>query len=113
MPYVKLTTTKTLTLQQEVALKKITGELISIFPNKTEDYLMIHIEDNQVMYFRGKEIECMRIGVELYRQCDIEYKKEFVQRLMKEIAHITNIPVENQYLTIHEYDHWGMDGDFI
>ena len=76
MPYVKLTTTKTLTLQQEVALKKVTGELISIFPNKTEDYLMIHIEDNQVMYFRGKEIECMRIGVELYRQCDTEYKKD-------------------------------------
>ena len=54
MPFVKFTTTKTLTLQQEVSLKKVTGELISIFPNKSEEYLMVHIEDNQVMYFKGK-----------------------------------------------------------
>ena len=73
MPFVKFTTTKTLTLQQEVSLKKVTGELISIFPNKSEEYLMVHIEDNQVMYFKGKEIECIRIVVELYRQCDMEY----------------------------------------
>ena len=113
MPFVKFTTTKTLTLQQEVSLKKVTGELISIFPNKSEEYLMVHIEDNQVMYFKGKEIECIRIVVELYRQCDMEYKKEFVKKLMKEVAHITNIPVEQQYLTIKEYDNWGMNGEFI
>lgn len=113
MPFVSFTTTKTLTLHQEVALKKVTGELISLLPNKSERSLMIHIEDNQVMYFRGEELECMKIEVQLYRQIDLQYKKEFVQKLMKEIENITHIPVSQQYLTIEEYDHWGMNGELI
>ena len=50
MPYITFTTTKTLTLNQEKALKESAGQLISILPNKKEENLMIHIEDNQVMY---------------------------------------------------------------
>lgn len=113
MPFISFTTTKTLTLHQEVSLKKITGELISLLPNKSEKSLMIHIEDNQVMYFRGEELECMKIEVQLYRHIDLQYKKEFVKKLMKEVENITHIPVSQQYLTIEEYDHWGMNGELI
>ena len=50
MPYISFKTTKVLTLQQELDLKKMAGTAITLLPNKTEDYLMIHIEDNQLMY---------------------------------------------------------------
>lgn len=113
MPFVSFTTTKTLTLHQEVSLKKVTGELISIIPHKSEKSLMIHIEDNQVMYFRGEEIECMKVEVQLYHQAELSYKKEFTEKLLKEIEKITQIPVDNIYLTIEEYDHWGMNGQLI
>ena len=36
MPYIKFTTTKTLTLNQEQSLKNSAGQLISILPNKKE-----------------------------------------------------------------------------
>lgn len=113
MPFVSFTTTKTLTLQQEVALKKVTGELITILPNKSEKSLMIHIEDNQVMYFKGEELECMKIEVQLYHQADVQYKEEFVHKLMKEVERITDIPVSQQYLTIEEYNYWGMNGKLV
>lgn len=113
MPFVSFTTTKTLTLQQDVALKEITGELISIIPTKKEENLMVHIEDNQVMYFRGKEIDCMKIEVQLFHNTELQYKQEFVKKLTQEVAKITNIPVENQYLSIEEYDHWGKNGEYI
>lgn len=111
MPFVSFTTTKTLTLHQEVSLKEITGQLISILPNKKEENLMIHIEDNQVMYFRGKEEECMKIEVQLFHHIDVSYKKEFVKKLMKEVESITGISVNQQYLSIEEYDQWGKNGE--
>lgn len=111
MPFISFTTTKTLTLQQEVSLKETTGKLISILPNKKEENLMIHIEDNQVMYFKGKEVDCMKIEVQLFHHIDLSDKKEFVKKLMKDIERITGISVNQQYLSIEEYDHWGKNGE--
>lgn len=113
MPFIRITTTKTLTLQQEVALKETVGKLITILPNKTEDYLMVHIEDNQVMYFKGKELECLRITAQIYGHAQDSYKKEFIETLMKEVEKITGIPVAQQYATFEEFDHWGLNGNYI
>lgn len=113
MPFITLTTTKTLTLKQEKSLKESMGRLISILPNKKEEQLMVHIEDNQVMYFKGKEIDCMKIECQLFHHIELSYKQEFVRALMKDIEEITNIPVSHQYLTIEEYNHWGKNGELV
>ncbi len=112
MPFIRFTTTKTLTLKQEKALKESAGRLISILPHKKEENLMIHIEDNQVMYFKGKEMDCMKIGCQMFHQIDQHYKEEFVEKLLKEVEEITRIPVSQQYLTIEEFDHWGKNGKY-
>ena len=113
MPFITFTTTKTLTLNQEKALKSSAGKLISILPNKKEENLMIHIEDNQVMYFKGKEIDCMKIECQLFHEIEYTYKKKFVEKLMKEVEEITKIPVCQQYMSIEEYDHWGKNGEYV
>lgn len=113
MPYIKFTTTKTLTLKQEKDLTKITGQLITILPNKKEENLMIHIEDNQLMYFKGKEMDCMKIECQLFHQMELKYKQEFVKQLTKNIEEITKIPVTQQYMTIEEYDNWGKNGELM
>ena len=111
MPFMRFTTTKTLTLKQEKALKESAGKFISILPNKKEEQLMIHIEDNQVMYFKGKEMDCMKIECQLFHHIEISYKQEFVKAMMNEIEMITKIPVSHQYMTIDEYDNWGKNGE--
>ena len=90
MPFMRFTTTKTLTLKQEKALKESAGKFISILPNKKEEQLMIHIEDNQVMYFKGKEMDCMKIECQLFHHIEISYKQEFVKAMMNEIEMITD-----------------------
>lgn len=111
MPFIRFTTTKTLTLHQEKELKRVAGELITLLPGKKEENLMLHIEDNQVMYFRGKEMDCMKIQCQLFHHIDVEYQQQFVRELSKEIERITHIPVSQQYLAIEEYDHWGKNGE--
>ena len=113
MPYISLKTTKVLTLQQELDLKKMLGKTITLLPGKTEDYLMVHIEDNQLIYFRGEEVDCMMIDCKVYGHPDLKSKQVFVKELMSEIENITKIPVDNQYLTFEEKDEWGMNGELI
>lgn len=113
MPFITFKTTKTLTLNQEKLLKDRVGRLITIFPQKSEEQLMIHIEDNQVMYFKGQEIECMKIDCQLFYHVDLSYKKQFVEELMKSVEEITKIPTFCQYMTMSEYDHWGRNGEYI
>ncbi len=111
MPFISFTTNKTLTLSQEKKLKEQLGEIITLLPNKTEENLMLHFEDKQIMYFRGKDTDCMKIECQLFHHLDLESKQKFVKALMKEVESITKIPVSEQYLTIEEYDHWGRDGE--
>ena len=111
MPFMRFTTTKTLTLHQEKAIKEAAGKLIFILPNKKEENLMIHIEDNQVMYFKGKEMDCINIQCQLFHHIEYSYQKEFVEQLMRELEKITQIPVSQQYMTIEEFEHWGKNGE--
>lgn len=113
MPFISFKTTKTLTLNQEKSLKESAGKLISILPHKKEENLMIHIEDNQVMYFQGQEMDCMKIECQLFHTTDYVYKKEFAEKLLREVEKITKIPVAQQYMSIEEYDNWGKNGEFL
>lgn len=75
MPYISLKTNHKLTLRQENIIKSKTGELISLIPGKFEKSLMIHMEDDQIMYFKGEELTCMMIEINLYKSAEFEDKK--------------------------------------
>ena len=75
MPYISFKTNHKLTLRQENTIKSKSGELISLIPGKTEKALMIHMEDDQIMYFKGEETPCMMIEINLYKSAEFDDKK--------------------------------------
>ena len=99
-----------LTLRQENEIAKRTGELITILPGKKEENLMLHLEDNQIMYFRGDDIPCMMIAVKLYNTIDFDAKKKFTEELVKMIKETTNIEINDVYVSFDEYPNWGKQG---
>ena len=113
MPFISFTTNHKLTLRQENEITKRTGELISILPGKKEENLMLHLEDNQIMYFRGEDIPCMMIAVKLYNKVDLNAKKEFTEKLVVMIKETTNIDVDDIYVSFDEYPNGGKQGTLI
>lgn len=113
MPFISLTTNRKLTLQQEVTIKEELGKLIAIIPNKSEETLMIHLEDNQIMYFQGNDHSCMMMAISLYNSAPLEAKQKFVQEVTKMIEEVANISIKNQYLNFSEYPNWGKNGDLV
>ena len=79
-------------------------------PGKKEENLMLHLEDNQIMYFRGDDIPCMMIAVKLYNTIDFDAKKKFTEELVKMIKETTNIEINDVYVSFDEYPNWGKQG---
>jgi hypothetical protein len=113
MPFIRFSTNKKLSTAQNMALKQESGQLIELLPEKTERALMLHIEDDQVMYYQGNDDETMYIDMRLFGHASRKDKEKFAKSLMESVEKITGIPSDHQYLTISEYDQWGMQGGFI
>lgn len=54
MPYISLKTNVKLSAEQEISIKEKLGKAIAIIPGKSESWLMISVEDNCHMWFKGK-----------------------------------------------------------
>ena len=93
MPFISFTTNQKFSLRQENEIVKRTGELITILPGKKEENLMLHIEDNQILYFRGTDVSCMMIEVKLYKNIEFEAK--------------------DIYVSFDEYPNWGKQGTLV
>lgn len=113
MPYISFKTNHKLTLRQENIIKSKTGELISLIPGKSEKSLMIHMEDDQIMYFKGEELTCMMIEINLYKSAEFEDKKRLTEAMIQMIHETTKIEADNIYVIFHEFDHWGLNQTLI
>ena len=113
MPYISFKTNHKLTLRQENTIKSKSGELISLIPGKTEKALMIHMEDDQIMYFKGEETPCMVIEINLYKSAEFDDKKKLTEAMIQMIHETTKIEADNIYVIFHEFDHWGLNQTLI
>ena len=113
MPYISFKTNHKLTLRQENTIKSKSGELISLIPGKTEKALMIHMEDDQIMYFKGEETPCMMIEINLYKSEEFDDKKKLTEAMIQMIHETTKIEADNIYVIFHEFDHWGLNQTLI
>lgn len=107
MPYINIKTSKAVTPQQETKLKTALGTAITAL-GKSEAWLMVEIEDNRRLWFRGENTEPMALAeVELFGKAS----EDQYDRMTKEICGILSgtlgIGGEEIYVKYEEIDHWG------
>jgi hypothetical protein len=112
MPYIQVTIGQKLSPWQKERLKGELGRLITLVPGKSEEGLIVNIQDNASLYMGGTEAPAAYIDLRLYGNTDLEVKKRFAQEIFTLITREFAIPAPRQYLTIGEYDHWGYGGEF-
>ncbi|MHB8061243.1 MAG: phenylpyruvate tautomerase MIF-related protein [Ruminiclostridium sp.] len=111
MPYIDVNISKKLSDSEKDVLKAKLGELISIIPGKTEESLMIGINDGYTMYFSGQKKENVAfLNIKLYKPSELEYKKELTKKIFEFFEKEYAIAGENLYMTFDEYDSWATRG---
>jgi hypothetical protein len=112
MPYIQVSIGQKLSVPQREMLKSELGRLISIIPGKTEQGLIVNIQDGFSLYMGGTEEPAAYIDLRVYTKTDPEAKKRITGEIFDLIAREFAIPKARQYLTIGEYENWGYGGEF-
>lgn len=112
MPYIQTKTNVPITEQQERVLKTKLGELISLYPGKSESRLMLGFEDNCRLWFAGKNdtpiafIQVMLFGSSVNRE-GADRLTPAISQLFKEVL---NIDSNKIYINYSSFENWGSCG---
>lgn len=110
MPYIGISTSKTLSDAQKTALKTVLGEKILVIPGKSEKALMVDIADGHTMFLAGEQRELAFVDVRCYGSTEFVHKKAFTEAAFQAVQQATGLPEDGIYLTYSEFANWGTKG---
>lgn len=109
MPYVHLNTNKPLSDQDKIDIKDFIIKAIEIIPGKSISNTMVQI-DNAYMFFKDEKAECIFIELRVYKNQELSYKQQFIDKMCEYLKEKLNIDKEYIYFNILELDSWVTNG---
>ncbi len=114
MPFLISRVNVPITKEQEVQLKSWMGQAIERVPGKSEEYLLLDLQDNCRLWLRGDDsrpaayIEAAIFGNESHAGYDA-----LTAELTLAFQQVLGIPPENIYLKYDDITAWGVGGMYI
>ena len=110
MPFIDSKITVSLSQDKKDKIKSEFGKAISLL-NKTENYLMVGIQDNYDLYFGGNKLEKGAfVAISMFGNAS----SDLCDKMTSEICHIfereLNIPSNGVYITYQGIKDWGYNG---
>lgn len=109
MPFIDIKTNINISKDDEVAIKKELGDLVSLI-NKSEQWLMISFIDNQEMYFKGKGSPCLIAEVKLYGEVNPSDLEKFTNKVTTFLSAKLSIEPTRIYIAYFNTMNWGYNG---
>lgn len=107
MPYINVKTSIPVSPAQEDALKTGLGTAIQAL-GKSEAWLMVEIEDNRRLWFRGENSEPIALAeVELFGKASEDQYDKMTKEICTLLSDTLGIGGEEIYVKYEEIDHWG------
>lgn len=112
MPFIEILTNKTLRPEQHTALQHRMGELISLMPGKSEQWLMVHIEDGASLCFAGDAgktavmAQLRAFGAEQSAEC----YDALTEAVTAACTELLEAAPERVYVEYEVTSHWGWNG---
>lgn len=114
MPYINSNLTMKLTEEKKNLIKEKLGELISILPGKSEEWLFVGFSDDKTLYFRGEKKEkAAVIEVQICGSVSRKSKEELTTAICKLLMDELSIHGESVYVIFHEINDWGYNGSLF
>ncbi len=111
MPFIDSKVSVKVSKEQETELKSRLGQAISIIPGKSEGWLMVGIEDEYHLYFRGEDNEPMAfIEVRMFGEPNKDAFEKMTAELTKIYGEILGIAADHMYIKYSATTDWGWNG---
>lgn len=109
MPFINLKTSVPLSENEVTDLKSALGQLISVFPGKSESWLMCQIEPGVNMFFKGSDSPCAFAEVKLFGAVSDSAAEAFTGKLCS-VLEKYNVSPDRVYVRYEGGTSWGWNG---
>lgn len=111
MPFINSKVSVKTTPEQRKELKERLGKAISIIPGKSESWLMVDLEDDHNMYFRGDDSAPVAfISVSIYGSANPAAFEKMTGELTKIYGDILGVAPDHMYVKYEASTDWGWNG---
>ena len=107
MPFIDVKTNAKMMEETKTLLKTELGKAITAIPGKSETWLMVRVEDNAAMYFKGDAAPCAMFDVAIFGSTSDSAYDELTARICRISEEILSVPAARTYVKYSETGHWG------
>lgn len=111
MPFINSKVNVKTTAEQQRELKERLGKAIATIPGKSESWLMVNLEDDRKMYFRGDDSEPIAfICVNIYGSANEEAFERMTEELTQIYGEVLGVKPDHMYIKYAASMDWGWNG---
>ena len=111
MPFIETKTNVAVSKEAETKIKEALGQAISIIPGKSENWLMLAIEGNIPMYFRGDDSAPVAfVDVKTFGSASSDVYNRITAELTKVYGYILGVAPDHMYIRYYGSSDWGWNG---
>lgn len=106
MPFIELKTNQSIDDVKE-AVKTELGKAITAIAGKSEAWLMVELEGNKDMYFKGSSEPCAMFEVAIFGTASDDEYDDLTKRICEISEKNLGVPADRTYVKYSEIDNWG------
>lgn len=111
MPFINSKVTVKMSEEKKESVKRQLGEVISLIPGKSENWLMVGFDDGYDLYFQGnKDGESAFVDVSVYGGATPQVFDKLTGEICRIYESELGIPKNRIYVKYQEIPNWGWNG---
>lgn len=110
MPFINIKTNAEVSEEKAKKIKTHLGLAITAIPGKSEGWLMVGIEDNYQLFFKGTEELAAMVEVSLYGNASSNALGVLTSNITEILLDILGISTDRIYVSYMSTENWGWNG---
>lgn len=110
MPFIDIKTNVAVAADKAENIKSAMGQAITSIPGKSESWLMVGIEPEYTLYFKGTADPAAMVGVSIYGGADSSAKNKLTAKISDILGNELGICPSRIYVSYAETPDWGWNG---
>ena len=112
MPFIETKLNIRLTPEKEANIKEKLGKAISLFPGKSEYWLMLRFEDNCRMWFRGyNSFPIAMVQVQLFGSAEAAITEQMTAEICRILSEELSVQPDHIYINYSFSETWGWNNE--
>ena len=110
MPFINVKTNQPVSEAQAENIKSQLGQAITAIPGKSEGWLMVCLEGEKALYFKGTAAPAAMVAVSIYGAASSNALNTLTSHITGILTDSLGIPSDRIYVSYASTDQWGWNG---